>query len=141
MAANTDIVRIMIGGSATESILTDGELSALICGIDNPNKAAAAVCRTLATHYALKVDSAIGKLKLSNSQKAEQYADMADMYDKAGNQDLSGLYGSDDFTIGITGISHSDIDAQNANTDRYASVFKRGVTDSYEDDDESQRCR
>jgi hypothetical protein len=135
MAATISQVRTLVNDPAgPEQIFDDPHYQAIIDIEENVYRAAATAAKTLAANYAAKVKITAGPVSVENQQKYEHYADLAKAYDQrareGGGGDGGGGVGIGAGAPQLTGTSHAEIDALNEDADRYASVFRRGVTDN-----------
>lgn len=78
LASAMDLVRFLLGDTdVTNALLEDEEITALLETYGSADYTAAAAARSLSARFAGQVDKAVGDLKISFSQKAEQYAALA----------------------------------------------------------------
>lgn len=78
LASAMDLVRFLLGDTdVTNALLEDEEITALLETYGSADSTAAAAARSLSARFAGQVDKAVGDLKISFSQKAEQYAALA----------------------------------------------------------------
>ena len=129
MAATVAIVRALVGDDGDTEIKNDAHYTTIIGLETNEYKAAALAARTLAAHFAQKVATSIGDVKIENQQKSEAYRQLATEYDKqaaqgGGAADPNGLG-----TPALTGVSIDDMQTQREDSDRYHSAFTRGMHD------------
>lgn len=96
----------------------------------NLYKAAGNAARSLAAYFAQKVTVTAGPVKIESSDKAEHYLKIAKQYD-----DLSKSTKSSEIVGGgvVTGVFISEMTVTGLDTDRYDSVFYRGLDNQQED--------
>jgi hypothetical protein len=133
--ATIEQLRVLVQDpEGTDAVLSDDSYDEIIAIESNVYRAAATAARLLAATYAAKVKITAGPVSVENQQKYEHYADLAKAYDQrareGGGGDGGGGVGIGAGAPQLTGTSHAEIDALNEDADRYASVFRRGVTDN-----------
>lgn len=123
-------VRLRIGdNSSDDQLLQNEEIDLLLESEGSKYAAAAEAARTIAAHYARRVDRTIGRLRISMQQASERYFTLADKLDDeaasgaAGSVGMSGMYAG--------GISIADKEAEEADTDRTLPDFYRGQFDNH----------
>ncbi len=117
-------VRRLIGDTdSANPLFTDEELDFIIDEEPTIYGAAAVACEALAAEYSIKVDKSVGDLKLSLSQKHEQFLAMAKRF-----RELSKRKGSVQLFAG--GISTSDKTSRESDSDRPAPDFYKGQFDN-----------
>lgn len=113
-----DAVRLLIGDvDGVDPQLTDEEIAFYITSEGSTYKAAAAAARGLMSLYARKADKSVGDLSISYSQRQTHYAALA--------ADLSRRAASRTGRPYLGGSSKSDMDTENADTDRVDSKFRQ----------------
>lgn len=114
------MVRFLIQDTVSGSMqLTDEEIDALL--LSNSATATAILCaNALAARWARKADMEVGDLKISYSQIAKQYRDIAVDLKQSSRAALSPYAG---------GISRSDKAANTADTDMVKPAFTRTLHD------------
>jgi hypothetical protein len=121
-------MRVLVNDpSGTDEIFDDDHYQTIIDIETNVYRAAATSAKTLAAYYAAKVNVTAGPVKIENTQKFEHYDALADSYDQRAREG-----GGTEAGVGapaVTGVSHSEIDAANEDTDRYQGKFYRGMDD------------
>lgn len=118
-----DAVRSHMGDTdMSNPQLTDPQIDYLLNLYPNPFYAAAAGCRQLASLYARKVNKRVGDLSINYTDIAKNYRDMARELEAQGA------------TFGLApysgGISRSDKEAVNQNTDRVKPPFREKQFDN-----------
>lgn len=116
-------VRRLIGDvNSTSAEFQDEEINFYINQEANIFGAASVACQSLASKYALQVDKRIGELSISASQKYEHYKELTKEYlQKSKAKGLVNVYAG--------GISKSDKDTQEEDTDRVEPYFTRDLHD------------
>lgn len=116
--------------AGVNQIFDDTHYQEIIDIEDNVYRAAATAAKTLSAHFAQKVAVTAGPVKIASQQKADQYLKIADSYDQRARE--GGGSGADTGAMapGLTGVSISDIDSNNEDTDRYSGAFSRGMDDN-----------
>ena len=98
-----------------------------------------ALRRQLSALFASKVDVTAGPVKVMNSQKADSYLDLAKQYESLANQgrgeDPDGEAAAGFLGVIVTGISVSEMEAVEADTDIVVPAFKRGMMGSPGEED------
>lgn len=123
MTTDLNKVRRLIGDvSSTAPLFQDEEIDFFTSSETNVFGAASLACESLAGLYAAQVNKQVGPLRLDASQKYDHFRDLAGRYAV-----LAKSKGSPQIYAG--GISVSDKDTQEADTDRDAPYFKRGWDD------------
>lgn len=120
-SSSKDAVRFWISDRAAPWQLTDEEINYTLTQYPNALLAAAAIANELAMKWALYVDKSVGDLRLSYSQRAKLYADLATK--------LQGMGESSGARIYAGGTSLGDMAAVEANSDRVKQPFSRGQFD------------
>lgn len=120
-----DQVRLQIGDTlSADPQLQDEEIAQFIAGRSTLAGACADACRSLASKFSRSVDQgAAGPSYVKFSQMAAAYLKQAVMFDQIAARSGSGLpYAG--------GISVSDKETQESNTDRVAPQFNIGMDDN-----------
>jgi len=119
-----DEVRFLCGDTDSDTALvTDEEIAWALADQGSPALAAAVVCESLASKFALDVDVRNGKAYEYASQRSKQYAAMAErLRAKAGRTSAS---------IFVGGQSVDEIEALHQDSDRRQSAFTVGMTDAF----------
>jgi hypothetical protein len=134
-------VRTLVDDPSGVSQIFDDTIYQTIIDIeDNVYRAAATAAKALSAHYALKVSVTAGPVKIQNQQKADQYLDIAKSYDQRARE--GGGSGADTAAMApsLTGVSHSDIDDNNNDTDRYKGQFSVGMDDNPQGLNNNDNC-
>lgn len=129
--ATIDQVRVLVNDpSGASQIFDDPHYQTIIDIEDNVYRAAATAAETLAAYYAAKVKVKAGPVAVENQQKFEHYEALAKAYNqraREGGGEGGGGVGAGAGAPQMTGVSINEIDNQNADSDRYGGVFKRGL--------------
>lgn len=123
-------LRTLVDDPEPTPIFNDPHYQVIIDIESNVYRAAATAAKTLAAHFAGKVAVTAGPVKIANQQKFEHYNTLANSYDQRARE--GGGSGADEAAMapGLTGVSYSEIDANNEDLDRYAGTFSRGMDDN-----------
>lgn len=125
-SVDLDWVRLRIGDTDTsDQLLQDEEIEALVTSEGNRHMAAVVACETIAAKFARHADKTVGKLSISMSQAAERYLSLADRL----RSDVTMDSGSGGPYAG--GISRSDKEADETDTDRVSPAFSVGQFDPH----------
>lgn len=136
MAATIAQVRALVADPPTvggTEIFPDTHYQTIIDIEDNVYWAAATAANTLAAYFAKKADVEAGPVKIKLDHKFQHYKDLADQYSqraREGGGSSGGTLGVGAGLPALTGTSYDDIDNNNADEDRYPSVFSRGMDDN-----------
>lgn len=115
------MVRFHVGDTVAPYLLTDEQITLAIDSTSSDLAAAALCARALAARFARDVDSTFESLSSSGSQRAEAYTRLARELDSRAK--LSGGLG----TPVAGGISISDMEAAESDTDRVRPYFRTGM--------------
>lgn len=123
MAVDADLVRLLIGDADTESqLLTDDQITALTASFSSSTLAAAACADAIAAKFSRKVSFSLEGLRFENSTKAQAYLNLAQrLRSQAALTDAGGLGAS------VMGVSKSEMQTVDDDTDREPSRFKTGM--------------
>ncbi len=125
-------VRYLVGDTdSTDELVSDEEIAYAVASEANNTMAAVRTARAIASKFARLVTKAVGDLKINYSDRVKHYMDLATFLedsDPAANIPVP--YAG--------GISVSDKDSVEENTDRVNPAFERGQFDNPEDSDESR---
>jgi hypothetical protein len=140
MALTEAVLRTLVNDPAgVTEYLSTTEYAAIMAMETNEYRAAALSARAIAAQLATKVDMSVGTIKASFSQKYEQYMELAAKYDFRAREG-----GGTAAVMGapiITGVSLSDMETDDLDTDRFPSKFKVGMFTNpvsvYSPDDEA----
>lgn len=127
-------LRVLVDDPAGASqIYDDTHYDTILAIEDNVYRAAATAARTLAAHYATKTKVKAGPVAVETQQKFEHYSELAKGYDQRARE--GGGEGGGGVGIGagapqLTGTSIDTMESNNDDTDRFAGVFRRGMTDN-----------
>ena len=126
------MVRFLVGDvDSSNPILTDSEILAITTLQPVITYAAAAAADTIAARYAIQVDTAIGRTRISLSDRFDHFKQLADrLRETAG--DLPGGDGTGIPTVSmfVGGISVSANEAMADDTDRVQPSFTIGMDDN-----------
>lgn len=116
-------VRMRIGDNSSDNVLfQDEEIDVLLSDYGNKYAAAAAAARSLGAKFARQVTKQVGRLKISMVEASESYFDLAKRLDEETQLNSGGAW--------VGGISVSDKETQEADTDWVGSRFSRGQFDN-----------
>lgn len=123
-STSRDAVRFLIGDTDnTSQLVTDEEIAYMLTQEGSTSSAAARVCRSLAAKYARFMDQSVGDLNISYSQRFKQFSEMAAKLESDASSRVGIPYAG--------GISQSDKDSRESDTDRVLPASKVGVHDYY----------
>jgi len=125
-AANTrDEVRFLVGDTDKDDALVQDEEINYAIGVESSTlRAAVRVSRAIAAHYARAVEKQVGDLKIKAGEKYKNYLDIM----KALEEEAAGsIPGASPFA---GGISTSQKETQENNSDRVAPYFSRDMMDN-----------
>ena len=88
-SSNLQLVRMHLGSDSTDFV-TDQEIAVVLGNTSSVGRAIAAAFNVYLANLALKVDMAIGRTRLSLSQKFDQVARLRDYWQKNGDGGLTG---------------------------------------------------
>lgn len=130
--ADIDKVRVLCGDPPGDTQVLDDSTIAFFLGEYNGNyyRAAADAAAAIAAHYAGQVDVRVGILSSSNSQKTQQFAELAAALRRRAEERAQ--------SAGVPfagGISVAVKEVAEENTDRVEPAFTR---DLHEEDDEPE---
>lgn len=138
-AGRRDSVRFLVGDTDTnDQQVTDEEITfALNSAADDVYLAAAITARAISGKYARRVDTSVESIRSSYSQLRENYLKLAQRLEKQAKK-----YGSVGMGVPVAGgISVSEIDSNEENSDRPDPAFRRRMfrnpPDGYDEDDYS----
>lgn len=122
-SSDGDFVRFVLGDTESSTMqLTDEEIEAALRLYPNTDLAAAFLAENLAGRFARKVDKSVGDLSISYGNIAKNYIDMALRLRRSASVDGAPPYAG--------GISVSDKQSTESNTDRVAPIFTKGMHDN-----------
>ena len=123
-ASDNDEVRFLVQDTDTDDqLVSDEEIAYAVANEPSNVSAAIRVCRALAMKYARKADKKVGDLSISWSQLSKRYSELAKELEDSDMISIIPLpYAG--------GISASDKDSVEDNTDRVRPSFKRGMHDN-----------
>lgn len=108
---------------STDQQFQDAEVNYVLTKYPQPRAAAAMLADVLALKYARFADKAVGDLRISYNQRAKTYQALA--------ATLRAEAATEDLTVYSGGISVSDAQKVEANTDRVKPPFKIGKDDYF----------
>lgn len=125
LATNTTTqVRMMIGDTdSSDPLFQDEEIAYALTQRPTALGAAADCCRSLAAKFSRQVDSAIGDLRASFSQKYDHFLALSYQLDAKATEQGGG-------TPYAGGISEIDKENQQEDTDRVPPQYTLGMTDN-----------
>jgi len=121
VAPTTDLykVRFLIGDTdSTDQLLMDEEVNYLLSDWIDLKTAASVAAETIAAKFSREADKSIGDLKISMSERAKAYRDLSVTLRASANKLLTAYAG---------GISKSDKDNLNEDTDKVMPSFSKGL--------------
>ena len=122
--SDKDQVRFQVGDTdGTDQQVSDEEIEWAITETASTRGAAAIIARAIAAKYARLTDMSVGDLRQSYSQRQEHYTELAERLERQ-----EGLRSLNDMYAG--GISESDKETQEEDTDRVSPNFKIGMHDN-----------
>lgn len=130
---STDLakVRLYIGDTDTsDQLATDEEINAVIAGTDGLYSAAALMCRSVSAKFARQIDTSVESVSRKASQRSVQYAKMAENYTTQSSQSGAGLG-----VPFVGGVSISEMDSVENDSDRVPPSFRRGMFSNPSDGD------
>jgi hypothetical protein len=122
-SSELDEVRFLVGDTdTTDQLVQNEEISWALTEEANPRMAAARVALALALKFSRKADKQVGDLRIAYSSLYKHYLEVAEALK------------ADAATVGVVpyagGISISDKDTVENDTDRYRPSFRRGMHDN-----------
>ena len=121
-SSDRDEVRFLVGDTDTnDQLVTDEEIAYAVANEGNNYLAAAEICRAIAAKFAKLVDKSVGDLRIAYNQRQQAYKDLMKMLTTRGNRSAATPYAG--------GISISDKDTVEDNTDRVQPGIKRNLHD------------
>lgn len=135
MAITVDQLRILLQDIGTPPILEDADYAEIIAiEPNNIYDAAAIAAHSISASFAEKVKFTAGPVSLENEQKFEHYKSLADSYRQLAREGKGGVNGGGGIALAgtpvATGISINEMEAVEANTDRFPSKFTIGMDDN-----------
>lgn len=120
----SDAVRVLVGDTnASAPLLDDNTYTFILAQEPNVYARAALACDALAGKYALQMDKRIGDLWRSAKVQHDHYANLAHMYrEEAARRGKPVPFGG--------GVSVTDYDNRNEETDRVKPRFEVGMLDA-----------
>ena len=123
--SDRDWVRWRVGDTdSSDKLQTDAEIDAAVTTYGTKYLAAAQIALSIAAGYARRVDTAMGKLKISHSQRVQYWTDFA--MKLQAEADLTGV------APWAGGISKDSKQEFEADTDRVEPSFAVGMHDTVE---------
>ena len=115
-------VRLRVGDTTSgDQLLQDEEILAVISEESNVLKSAAICARSIAGTFSRRTDKTVGKLRINMGQASQHYYDLADDLEREAAR-KSALWAG--------GVSLSDKEATEQDSDRWAPVFEIGQFDN-----------
>jgi hypothetical protein len=140
--ATIDQIRALVDDpSGATQIFDDTHYQTIVDIEDNVYRAAATAATTLAAHFAAKVKVKAGPVAVENQQKFEHYEALAKAYNqraREGGGEGGGGVGAGAGAPQLTGVSISDMEDLNDDSDRFGGVFRRGMNDNPPSDSEDE---
>ena len=126
LPTDKDMVRALIGDTdTTNQLVSDEFITAMLVTFPNTYNCAAAICDGLATKYARTSSISIDGLTVSGADRARMFRDLAANLRAQASQAASGGLG----VPVLTGVSISEMDSVDDDTDRPPSRIKVGQDD------------
>lgn len=123
LTSNTDALKFLVGDQSTSSateLLSTAECNYLLSVYGGPRAAAPYAAESIAADLAVKVDKAVGDLRLGLEKQFDHYMTLAASLRRAGSFSAVPYAG---------GISVSDKQGVEADSDRVPPMFSVGVHD------------
>ena len=121
---NLPRVRLLIGDTdTTDQKLQDEEINFTLTTDTNIYIVAALCCRAIAGKYAPQADASVGGIRESSSQRFAHYTQLAIKYENKAKRNPSAD------NIWLSGISLSEMEGVNEDSDRVPSRFQMGQFD------------
>lgn len=128
-ASSLDEVRFLIGDTdSTDPLISNEEIAYALAQEANALLAAARICRAISATYARKADKSVGDLHISFKQSYDNYLALASELESRGNMSSAMPYAG--------GISVSDKNSVDADTDRVRPSIRKGMHDNPSDSDD-----
>jgi hypothetical protein len=128
-ASNKDEVRYLTGDTdTTDQLVTDEEINYAISSEANNILAAARTAQAIASKFSRKADKSVGDLNITYSQQTKAYQDLEKKL-----REMAVKQGS--ATAYCGGISISDKQTVETDTDRTSPIFERGEFNNQGSDD------
>ena len=120
-ASDLSWVRLRIGDTSSGSpMLQDEEIESLLSEEGNRHFAAAIAAESIGATFARTADKSVGKLRISIAKASESYFNLANRLRSEADMRVAPYAG---------GISQSDIDAREKDTDQVGAPFQIGMHD------------
>lgn len=115
-----DKVRLYVGDTnSSDALLQDEDIQFFLESEGSPKRAAAVAALSISAKFSRLADETVGQVRVSFSQKSEQYAKLADKLRMSADVD--------DVVPYAGGISISDKRAQEDDADRVPPAFERTI--------------
>jgi len=121
---STDLakVRLYIGDTdTTDQLASDEEINAAIAATSDLYAAASMMCQAISAKFARQIDTSVESVSRKASQRSQQYNKMAKDYTTLSTQSGAGLG-----VPYVGGVSESEMDSVESDSDRVRPAFKRG---------------
>lgn len=128
-SSTRDEVRFLVGDTdTTDQLVSDEEIAYSVAEQPTTMLAAALVAQSIASKFARKADKSVGDLSIAYSQQAKAYQDLEKrLRETAARRGSAAPY--------CGGISVSDKETVDADTDRVQPIFQRAEFNNLESDD------
>ena len=141
MPMTIEQLRALVQDNGDPPLLEDGTYLEVMELEVNVYRAAAVVCRILASKYAGKTKIKAGPVAIETQQKYKHYADLADAYDKSAREGGGGE-GAGGLALGagapeLTGVSEAEIADVRDDGDRPKSAFRMDVHENVSGSEET----
>jgi len=128
LTTSKDKIRLLVGDTdSADWLLSDEEINFFAGQESNVYLAAAMTAKALAAKFARLVDHAIGDVRVNLSQRQAQFATLAKDLQTRGGGESAQIVGVAPYA---GGLSISDVETNNADTDRVPPLFYRGQFDA-----------
>jgi len=125
LSTDKDLVRFYVGDTdTTDQLVVDEEILAILTDYSDPKLAAAVVCRSLAAKFARSTTYKVGDVSENCSDIAKFYNDLAAKLDPHGITEGTLLV-----LPSFGGLSLSEKDTLDADTDAVQPAFSKGMND------------
>lgn len=122
-ANDRDEVRFLVGDTDTsDQLVNDAEIAYAVAEEADNLMAAARIAKAIAAKFARLVDKSVGDLSISYNQRQEAFLNLASELETRSNRSGAAPYAG--------GISVSDKETVEDNTDRVEPSFKKGMNDN-----------
>jgi hypothetical protein len=128
-SSSKDMLRFIIGDTVSPFILGDLEIDALIAA-NSMNLAASIAARTIGAYYARVADQQVGSVKITYAKTADHFFQLSETLASDTSQSLPYPYAG--------GISITDKDSAEEDTDRVEPAFTKELGMEYSEDGDDE---